>query len=103
MTESTVNGTDENEHEKETVSDKDLPLSFMQDRHLGPIEGVECITQTWRMKERVSRPLSLCTPFYCYVLDENRQCSPRPVLKRRRGPPRRAQNAALRPPRVLDR
>ncbi|KAJ3644718.1 hypothetical protein Zmor_022428 [Zophobas morio] len=63
MTESTVNGNDENEHEKETVSDKDLPLSFMQDRHLGPIEGVECITQTWRMKERmktVSVALVLC-------------------------------------------
>lgn len=53
MTESNVNGNEENDYEKQTVSDKDLALSFMQDRHLETIEGVECITQTWRMKERV--------------------------------------------------
>ncbi|EFA08847.1 regulatory-associated protein of mTOR isoform X1 [Tribolium castaneum] len=63
MTELGVNGNDEKDSDKEAVSDKDLPLSFMQDRHLEPIEGVECITQTWRMKERmktVSVALVLC-------------------------------------------
>lgn len=31
-----------------------LPLAFVKKRHLEVIEGVEEITQTWRMKERVS-------------------------------------------------
>lgn len=54
MTESILNGNEEKQSEKETtVSDKNLPLSFTEDRHLEPIEGVECVTQTWRMKERV--------------------------------------------------
>lgn len=32
----------------------DMPLSFTKDRHVEPIEGINCITQTWRMKERVT-------------------------------------------------
>lgn len=43
------------ENEDETnITDKELPLSFTQDRHLETIEGINCITQTWRMKERVT-------------------------------------------------
>lgn len=38
---------------KSAFSDKDLPLSFTKDRHVEAIEGINCITQTWRMKERV--------------------------------------------------
>lgn len=39
------------------ICDKDLPLSFTEDRHLEAIEGldrVDGMTQVWRMKERVS-------------------------------------------------
>lgn len=39
------------------ISDKDLPLSFTEDRHLEPIEGadyVDGMAQMWRLKERVS-------------------------------------------------
>lgn len=39
---------------KDRITDRDLPLSFTRDRHIEPIEGISCITQTWRMKERVS-------------------------------------------------
>lgn len=53
MAEVTANGDKEEVDEKETITDKDLPLSFTQDRHLEPIQGIDCITQTWRMKERV--------------------------------------------------
>lgn len=45
------------------ITDRDLPLSFMEDRHTEPIKGMESITQTWRMKERmktVSVALVLC-------------------------------------------
>lgn len=45
------------------ITDRDLPLSFMEDRHTEPIKGIESITQTWRMKERmktVSVALVLC-------------------------------------------
>lgn len=40
----------------DNISDKDLPLSFTEDRHLEPIEGVDYVdgmAQMWRMKERV--------------------------------------------------
>ncbi|KAJ8953916.1 hypothetical protein NQ318_019156 [Aromia moschata] len=63
MAELVVNGDKEEADEKETITDKDLPLSFTQSRHLEPIEGIDCITQTWRMKERmktVSVALVLC-------------------------------------------
>lgn len=43
------------------ITDKDLPISFTEDRHLEPIEGVDFIdglAQMWRMKERVSRVTS---------------------------------------------
>lgn len=39
------------------ISDKDLPLSFTEDRHLEPIEGIDFVdgtAQMWRMKERVN-------------------------------------------------
>lgn len=45
------------------LSDREMPLSFVTERHLEPIEGISCITQTWRMKERmktVSVALVLC-------------------------------------------
>ncbi|XP_018566383.1 regulatory-associated protein of mTOR isoform X2 [Anoplophora glabripennis] len=63
MAEVTANGDKEEVDEKEIITDKDLPLSFTQDRHLEPIQGIDCITQTWRMKERmktVSVALVLC-------------------------------------------
>ncbi|KAK6643092.1 hypothetical protein RUM43_004595 [Polyplax serrata] len=34
--------------------DWQLPLSFVKKRHAENIEGETAITQTWRMKERVS-------------------------------------------------
>lgn len=37
----------------EEISDREMPLSFVAERHLETIEGINCITQTWRMKERV--------------------------------------------------
>lgn len=37
----------------EEIPDSMMPLSFVSERHLQPIEGISCITQTWRMKERV--------------------------------------------------
>ncbi|CAH1154387.1 unnamed protein product [Phaedon cochleariae] len=49
--------------QKDTITDKDLALSFVEDRHLGPVIGIECVTQMWRMKERmktVSVALVLC-------------------------------------------
>lgn len=43
------------------IYDKDLPLSFTEDRHLEPIEGVDYVdgmAQMWRMKERVCELLA---------------------------------------------
>lgn len=40
-------------HEEKQITDWDLPLSFTKDRHTDVIEGVNAISQTWRMKERV--------------------------------------------------
>lgn len=46
--------SEENENDvKNAFGDIDLPLSFTKDRHVETIEGINCITQTWRMKERV--------------------------------------------------
>lgn len=33
--------------------DAELPVCFCEKRHVQPIEGIKCITQSWRMKERV--------------------------------------------------
>jgi regulator-associated protein of mTOR len=43
----------------EEDEDWQLPLAFNKSRHMVTIEGVNCITQTWRMKERVSLRLVL--------------------------------------------
>lgn len=48
-----LNAEDSENDVKNAFSDKDLPLSFTKDRHEEAIEGINCITQTWRMKERV--------------------------------------------------
>jgi hypothetical protein len=40
-------------------SDWKLPLAFSKKRHTESIKGVDAITQTWRMKERVS-PVDNC-------------------------------------------
>nr|ALE20568.1 Raptor [Leptinotarsa decemlineata] len=48
---------------KESVTDEDIPLSFVQERHLEPLVGMERVTQMWRLKERmktVSVALVLC-------------------------------------------
>lgn len=49
-----VKSDDTVDDEKSNITDKDLPLSFNEERHLEIIGGINCITQTWRMKERVS-------------------------------------------------
>lgn len=49
--------------DEEKITDRDLPLSFVENRHTEVIEGINCLTQTWRMKERmktVSVALVLC-------------------------------------------
>lgn len=45
-------------HEEENLKsteedDWKIQLAFCKSRHSATIEGVNCITQTWRMKERV--------------------------------------------------
>ncbi|CAH1187445.1 unnamed protein product [Phyllotreta striolata] len=63
MGELSVNGENSEKTRNETITDKDLPLSFVDNRHLGPIIGTDCITHMWRMKERmktVSVALVLC-------------------------------------------
>lgn len=37
-----------------TEWDAELPVCFCEKRHVQPIDGIKCITQSWRMKERVS-------------------------------------------------
>lgn len=39
---------------EQKITDRDLPLSFNEDRHVETIEGLNSINQTWRMKDRVS-------------------------------------------------
>lgn len=102
MTESILNGIEENECEKETVSDKNLPLSFTEDRHLEAIEGVESVTQTWRMKERVSNPIEQFFLLNNIFLDENSECGSCVVLECRRRSTGCIKNAAMCSPRVLD-
>ncbi|KAG5869942.1 hypothetical protein JTB14_023212 [Gonioctena quinquepunctata] len=63
MAQLNVNGDEKEILQKDTITDKDLPLSFVQVRHFEPLIGIECITQMWRMKERmktVSVALVLC-------------------------------------------
>ncbi|XP_055550172.1 regulatory-associated protein of mTOR [Wyeomyia smithii] len=53
----------ENDSVVEEEDDSKLPISFIYARHLGKIEGINCITQSWRVKERmktVSVALVLC-------------------------------------------
>lgn len=68
------------------ITDKDLPLSFNNDRHLEIIGGINCITQTWRMKERVSpqHKSTLTRDITSQIADENSECSLGVVLERRR-------------------
>uniref|UniRef100_A0A2M4A4U5 Putative guanine nucleotide binding protein mip1 n=2 Tax=Anopheles triannulatus TaxID=58253 RepID=A0A2M4A4U5_9DIPT len=53
-----------NDHSnQEDEDDASLPISFASVRHLGKIEGINCTTQSWRVKERmktVSVALVLC-------------------------------------------
>lgn len=42
------------EKEDKKGVDWNLPLSFTKSRHTEIIEGVNAISQTWRMKERVN-------------------------------------------------
>lgn len=48
---------DEVENKEREVTDWDLPLSFTKSRHTEVIDGVNAISQTWRMKERVRNKL----------------------------------------------
>lgn len=56
------------EERKKTITDRDLPLAFAQSRHLEAIEGINCITQTWRTKERV-RFLLVLSRFVLNLVD----------------------------------
>lgn len=54
------------ESKDKEITDWDLPLSFTNSRHTEAIEGVNAISQTWRMKERVIiilLHLLLCTTY----------------------------------------
>lgn len=44
----------QHQHRQPDDVDWKLPIAFNKPRHTATIEGVNCITQTWRMKERVS-------------------------------------------------
>ncbi|XP_012256997.1 regulatory-associated protein of mTOR isoform X2 [Athalia rosae] len=59
------NGEEHGQQQQRQQEDFDwkLPIAFNKPRHTATIEGVNCITQTWRMKERmktVSVALVLC-------------------------------------------
>lgn len=59
MGELSVNGNNPENDQNEIITDKDLPLSFVENRHLGPIVGTDCLApHMWRMKERVSTKIS---------------------------------------------
>ena len=52
--------SDEEQDIDDTLEDDDgelidwqLPLCFMKKRHREKIEGINCLPQSWRMKERV--------------------------------------------------
>lgn len=45
---------DEEEDTTDNYNDWQMPLAFSKKRHTESIEGGNTITQTWRMKERVS-------------------------------------------------
>lgn len=55
ITTSTTSTSTSNNVPKRAGSDDDwqMQLAFCKPRHNGTIEGVNCISQTWRMKERV--------------------------------------------------
>ncbi|XP_052865400.1 regulatory-associated protein of mTOR [Anopheles cruzii] len=58
-----VSETSNDASHKEDEDDASLPISFGSVRHLGKIEGINCTTQSWRVKERmktVSVALVLC-------------------------------------------
>lgn len=47
---------DDNNNElerREKEEDWKLPIAFNKPRHTATIEGINCITQFWRLKERV--------------------------------------------------
>lgn len=56
-----VSYQDTNDEDITECVDWQLPLSFVKKRHSEKIEGVNAITQTWRMKERVWIKLSKVT------------------------------------------
>lgn len=52
------------ETEEQQITDWNLPLTFTKNRHTELIEGVNAISQTWRMKERVCIILTCEKQFY---------------------------------------
>lgn len=52
MVENKVNCESTNKNDTEQ-SDWDLPLAFSKPYHTENIEGINCVAQTWRMKEKV--------------------------------------------------
>lgn len=57
-----VNGNESNEE----FVDWKMPIVFNKARHISNIEGINCITQSWRMKERVRHILII---LYCYPIN----------------------------------
>lgn len=42
-----------NQFDKWNDEDWSMPIAFNKQRHVANIEGINCLTQSWRMKERV--------------------------------------------------
>ena len=90
--------------------DAELPVCFCEKRHVQKIEGIKCITQSWRMKERVSFSINLpqtdrsgsFTNLFSSLADENGQRCASHVPKCGRRPTRCRENPALCPDGVLD-
>lgn len=118
------------EEENSRLTEEDdwkMQLAFCKSRHTTTIEGVNCITQTWRMKERVRvfppvptsfvaftinyvLDLTRWFPKFIYVYlcffffsDENRERSSGFMFECWRRPTGHRQDATVRTSRVLDR
>lgn len=68
----------------EKITDRDLPLCFVQNRHTDTVEGIDCLAQTWRMKERVNDVINIIDELFIYyntVVDEDCECGARTLFK----------------------
>lgn len=53
-TDKTIRKNEDYSDKFEDDEDWRLPIAFNRPRHTAVIEGVNCVSQSWRMKERVS-------------------------------------------------